>query len=121
MSRVLIIDDEFGIAELLQAVLLDQGHTVMTAANGKYGLELIETESLDVVFLDYMMPIMDGAAVLRRMAATGTLGKVPVVMMSSIPEDSVAERCAGYVMFLRKPFSVFDVVDVVSRLSGEQT
>ena len=119
MARVLIIDDEFGIAELLQAVLEDQGHTVRTAANGKHGIQLIETESPDVIFLDYMMPVMDGAAVMRQMAATPKLSRIPVVMMSSIPEDSVAERCAGYVMFLRKPFSVFQVVDVVQRLSNK--
>ncbi len=121
MARVLIIDDEFGIAELLQAVLVDQGHTVFTAANGAYGMQLIETETPDVVFLDYMMPVMDGAAVLREMAARGSLSAVPVVMMSSIPEESVAERCNGYVMFLRKPFSVFHVVDVVNRLTKKST
>jgi CheY-like chemotaxis protein len=116
MAKVLVIDDEYGIAELLQAVLEDEEHTVVTAPNGRVGLELLETVAADIIFLDYMMPIMDGAAVLRWLNAEEPRRNVPVVMMSSIPEDSVAQRCSGYVHFLRKPFNVFNVLDIVRRL-----
>jgi CheY-like chemotaxis protein len=116
MARVLVIDDEFGIAELLRAVLEDEGHKVATAPNGRQGLALLETDSPDIIFLDYMMPVMDGAAVLKELTGNGSPPSIPVVMMSSIPESSVAQRCSGYVLFLRKPFSVFDVIDVVNRL-----
>src|ERR1700742_1474370 len=104
MARVLVVDDEFGIAELLQAVLEDEGHTVMTASNGQHGLHLVETGAPDIVFLDYMMPVMNGAVMLGRLAETHALPALPVVMMSSIAEESVAARCAGYALFLRKPF-----------------
>jgi CheY-like chemotaxis protein len=115
MANVMIIDDEFGIAELLEAVLVDEGHDVVTASNGKHGLQLMEEKTPDIIFLDFMMPIMDGAAVLQRLAKSSLWRDVPVVMMSSIPEASVAQRCTGYVQFLRKPFSVFEVIEIVAK------
>jgi CheY-like chemotaxis protein len=118
MATVLVVDDEYGIAELLEAVLVDEGHRVLTASNGKHGLSVLETEKPDVIFLDYMMPIMDGAAMLSHMKSNPDLRNTPVVMMSSIPEATVAERCKGYVLFLRKPFNVFHVIEVVNNLTG---
>lgn len=117
MATVLVVDDEYGIAELLEAVLADEGHRVLTAANGKHGLALVEAEKPDIIFLDYMMPVMDGAQMLARLSADTSLRTaLPIVMMSSIPEAAVAERCHGYAMFLRKPFNVFHVIDIVNSL-----
>jgi CheY-like chemotaxis protein len=118
MATVLVVDDEFGIAELFEAILEDEGHRVLTASNGRHGLEVLAKERPDVVFLDYMMPVMDGANMLRRMTADQKLQHIPVVMMSSIPEAAVAERCSGYVKFMRKPFYVSQVTDVVDELVG---
>ena len=64
MATVLVVDDEFGIAELFEAILTDVGHRVLTAINGKHGLEVLAEEHADLVFLDYMMPVMTGAAML---------------------------------------------------------
>jgi CheY-like chemotaxis protein len=118
MATVLIVDDEYGIAELLEAVLADEGHRVLTASNGKNGLSVLETEKPDLIFLDYMMPVMDGATMLSHMSKDASLREIPVVLMSSIPEDTVAERCRGYSLFLRKPFDIFHVIGVVRQLSG---
>jgi CheY-like chemotaxis protein len=119
MTTVLIVDDEYGIAELLEAVLVDEGHRVLTASNGKHGLQVLETEKPDLIFLDYMMPVMDGATMLSRMAQDESLRMIPVVLMSSISEATVAERCKGYALFLRKPFNVFHVIDVVKTLTAQ--
>ncbi len=118
MTTVLVIDDEFGIAELFEAVLEDEGYRVLTATNGKQGLEALAGERADLVFLDYMMPVMDGAAVLRGMKADPALQDIPVVMMSSMPEATVAERCSGYATFMRKPFKIDQVTDLAGRLLG---
>ena len=116
MGTVLVVDDEFGIAELIEAVLSDEGHRVLTAANGRRGLDMMAGQAPDLVFLDYMMPVLDGAGTLRGMAENSALGSVPVVMMSSMPESSVAERCAGYAAFLRKPFKIAELVRLAERL-----
>jgi CheY-like chemotaxis protein len=119
MGTVLVIDDEYGIAELIEALLTDEGHHVLTAVNGRHGLELLTRERPDLVFLDYMMPVMDGGAMLRSMAEDPFLVRIPVVMMSSMPEATVAERCSGYVSFLRKPFRIAEVVALAERLIGK--
>ena len=119
MATVLVVEDEFGIAELFDAVLTDEGYQVLTAMNGKDGLELLAREQPQLVFCDYMMPVMDGAALLAGMQADPALRGIPVVMMSSMPEAVVAKRCSGYVTFMRKPFKLFELLDVVERLLGK--
>ena len=119
MGTVLVVEDEFGIAELIEAVLTDEGHRVLIAVNGRQGLEMLAKERPELVFLDYMMPVMDGAAMLRSMADDPSLDGIPVVMMSSVPEATVAERCSGYALFLLKPFRIADVVTLADRLIGK--
>ena len=115
MGIVLVVDDEFGVADLIDAILTDEGHRVLTAANGRQGLEMLAKEPLDLVFLDYMMPVMDGSVMLRTVMDSPKLQKIPVVMMSSMPEASVAERCSGYVAFMRKPFRIAEVINLALR------
>lgn len=115
MGTVLIVDDEFGIAEVLEAVLTDAGHTVLIAVNGKQGLQRLVEGKPDLVLLDFMMPVVDGPGMLRAMAADAAYKSVPVVMMSSLPAAAVAKRCRGYVAFLQKPFTLKAVMDAVGR------
>ena len=114
-----MVDDEFGISELLEAIITDEGYTVLTAMNGKHGMEVLAQEHIDLIFLDFMMPVMDGAAMLGAMAADPTLRQIPVVMMSSMPETMIAERCTGYVNFIRKPFRLAQIVKLAQQLLGE--
>ncbi|KMO21284.1 response regulator [Methylobacterium platani] len=116
MATVLIVDDEFGIAELLDAVLSDEGHTVVTAANGRQGLARIAASPPDLIFLDFMMPVMDGPAMLAALIAAPATRAIPVVMMSSMPEETVRERASGHAAFLRKPFRIAQVRALVEAL-----
>jgi CheY-like chemotaxis protein len=118
VATVLVVDDEFGIAELLDAILTDEGYRVLSAINGRHGLEVLAQDPLDLVFTDFMMPVMDGAAMLRAIAADPALRTIPVVVMSSLPEAAVAERCSGYAAFLRKPFKVTQVIALAGRLTA---
>jgi CheY-like chemotaxis protein len=99
-------------------VLTDEGHRVLIAMNGRQGLELLNRERPDLVFLDYMMPVMDGAGMLRGMEADPSLQAIPVVLMSSMPEATVAERCFGYTRFMRKPFRLNQLVALTESLIG---
>lgn len=119
MSIVLVVEDEFGIAELIQELLTDEGHRVLIASNGRQGLEMLARERPDLVFLDYMMPVLNGVGMLQGMAADPDLRGIPVVMMSSMPEAAVAERCPGYAAFMRKPFRIAQVVNLAARLVGK--
>lgn len=118
MATVLVVDDEFGIAELFEAALADEGHRVLTAINGRHGLEVRATERADLIFLDFMMPVMNGAAMLQALQADPALRGIPVVVMSSLPQASVAERSSGYTAFLHKPFRITAMLALTARLLG---
>lgn len=122
MALILVVDDEFSVAEVLQSVLTDAGHEVVTAVNGRQGLELLGKRRPDMVLLDFMMPIMDGPAMLQAMKENPAYRNVPAVVMSSLPEGAVAEAARGlYVAFLRKPFKLAAVTNVVKTVLGEHS
>jgi CheY-like chemotaxis protein len=117
MATVLVVEDEFAIAALLEMVLIDEGHHVLTAANGRQGLErLAKGPRPDLVITDYMMPVLDGAGLLRAMREDEAQRDIPCIVMSSMPEANVRERINGYAAFLRKPFDLAAVVQLVATI-----
>ncbi len=118
MATVLVVDDEFGIVDVLETILTDEGYRVLTACNGKQGLVRLSEEKPDVILSDFMMPILGGGEMLRAMAADPAYRRIPVIMMSSLGEDVIAERCKGYAAFLHKPFRVAAVLGTVARVLG---
>jgi CheY-like chemotaxis protein/ketosteroid isomerase-like protein len=118
MPTVLVVDDEFGIVDVLETILIDEGYRVLTACNGKQGLVRLSAEKPDVVLLDFMMPILGGAEMLRAMAAEPVHQRIPVIMISSLREDVIAEKCKGYAAFLHKPFRAAAVLSTIARVLG---
>ncbi|HSU05962.1 MAG TPA: response regulator [Acetobacteraceae bacterium] len=116
MPTVLIVDDEISILEVLEDVLLDAGFVVVTAMNGREGLERLNETMPDLVLLDLMMPVMDGPGMLRGMATNPAYRDIPVVMMSSLPRESVAAASDGFAAFLRKPFRIEVLVQTIRRV-----
>lgn len=115
VATVLIVEDEFAIADLLEMALTDEGYRVLHAVNGRQGLEhLAEGPRPDLVISDYMMPILDGAGLLQAMRETEAQRDIPCIIMSSMPEANVRERIAGYAAFVRKPFQLAAVVQLVA-------
>jgi CheY-like chemotaxis protein len=114
VALILVVDDEFSVAEVVESILTDAGHVVVTASNGRQGLERAKERRPDLVLIDFMMPIMNGPCMLEAMRKNPGLRDVPAVIMSSLPESTVAHSAKGkYVAFLRKPFKVRAVIDVV--------
>ena len=119
MATVLVVDDEPLIAMALEAMLKDAGHAVVTAANGRQGLErLAEAPRPDLVLLDMMMPVMNGPAMLAAMADDPDLQGIPVVVLSSLPEEAVRARAQGVAAMLRKPCTAEQVLDAIARALG---
>jgi CheY-like chemotaxis protein len=117
MALVLVVEDEFAIADLLEMALTDAGYSVVIAANGREGLErLAEPPSPDLVIADYMMPVLDGASLLQAMQANETQRRIPYIVMSSVPEVNVRKRVDGYAAFVRKPFRLADLVQLVDTI-----
>ena len=120
MATVLVVDDEPLIAMALEAALEDAGNRAATAANGRQGLErLAEAPRPDVVLLDMMMPVMNGPAMLAAMAADPGLRGIPVIILSSLPEEAVRARAEGVAAMLRKPYTAEQVLGAIERALGE--
>jgi CheY-like chemotaxis protein len=114
MAKILVVDDEFGIGELLRDVLSDEGHEVHLAINGRQGLDLMKKEQPGLIFLDFMMPVLDGAGVLAAMAAEPALSRIPVIVMSSLPEATIESRAKGYTRYIRKPFRIDTIISLAA-------
>ncbi len=120
LATVLIVEDEFAVAELLEMALADEGYRVLTAANGRQGLQrLAEGPRPDLVISDYMMPILDGAEMLRTMRETELQRDIPFIVMSSIPEAKVQERIGDYAAFVRKPFQLAVLIQLVATVLAD--
>ena len=109
-ARLLVVDDEPNIVELLAASLRFSGFEVATAASGLEALETARTFRPDLVVLDVMMPDLDGFGVVRRLRAEGS--RIPVVFLTArdATEDKVTGLTLGGDDYVTKPFSLEEVV-----------
>lgn len=115
MSKILIIDDEAGIRDILSASLKDESYEVLTASNGEEGLPLIKSFSPDIVFLDIWMPgHRDGIEVLKE--ARTQFPNTEFVMISGhgTIETAVKATKLGAYDFIEKPLSIDKVVITIS-------
>ena len=115
---VLAIDDQPVNLRLLDAVLTPRGHRVLTAPSGAEGLALLETQEVDLVLLDIVMPEMDGYEVCRRIRAGAATAFLPVVMISASGSDQrLAALTAGADDFVTKPFDQSELLARVASLA----
>ncbi|MEI7553869.1 response regulator [Candidatus Chlorohelix sp.] len=104
--KILVIDDEPGIVDIVETNLLGEGFEVISAKDGKEGLDKIRSEFPDLVILDVMMPEMDGWQVLRELEKEPETAGIPVIMLTAkaADEDYIYGLEEGAVEYLTKPF-----------------
>lgn len=85
MHSILLVDDEPDILSAWRLILVMEGYAVRCANNGREALDLLKQELPDLVVTDWMMPLMDGAELCRRMKAQPGLADVPILVHSSAP------------------------------------
>jgi CheY-like chemotaxis protein len=119
MTTILVVDDEPLIAMALEAALEDVGYEVVTAANGRQGLERLAEARADLVLLDMMMPVMSGPAMLAAMVARPELAEIPVIVLSSLPEATIRDRVDGVAAIIRKPYTADQVLGEIAKALGE--
>jgi CheY-like chemotaxis protein len=115
-SNVLVVDDEYASTEVLALVLDEEGYRVTVAGNGRQALERLDEAAPDVIVTDYMMPIMNGAEMVRTIRAMPQYANVPVVLMSGVPEAMLSEHRPLYDRFLHKPFDIERLLEVLRAL-----
>jgi CheY-like chemotaxis protein len=118
-ARVLLVDDEVLVREVLAEQLEDAGFTVLAAADGNAALGVLDrSETVDILVTDFSMPGMDGLAVIR--AAQTRLPQLPAVLLTGYSGDGVAlaveSAVAGKISLLRKPIRAADLVDRIQVL-----
>lgn len=118
--RILVCDDERHIVRLIQVNLERQGYQVITAFDGKEGLEKVKSEKPDLCVLDVMMPYMDGFEVLKNIRRDPETENLPVIMLTAKAQDKDVFEGYHYGadMYLTKPFNPMELVTFVKRIAA---
>jgi len=112
MPKILIIDDEKGICEEFRDILQEDGHQVDVAQSGPEGIKKVEENDYDLVFLDVLMPRMEGREVFENIKK---MKNTPVAIMSGFlpPNKEKDILRLGAVACLKKPLNLYQVRDIV--------
>lgn len=108
MAKILVVEDEKQIADMISFKLSNAGHKVVRAPDGEQAMILATREQPDLILLDVMMPGLGGVEVLRRLKNDSTLRAVPVIMVSAKghERDVLSGLRGGAVDYIVKPFSL---------------
>ncbi len=118
MRRILIVDDEPSVLDVLTALLTDEGYAVQTASDGRAALKLIAADLPDLLITDLMMPRLDGWRLVT--AVREHCPTVPVIVMSAVDPKAGRRDVLGvdHTIVLRKPFDIDTLLTSVERLLG---
>ncbi len=123
MSKVLLIEDDTAIQELVRYTLEKEGFNVLIADNGEEGLEMAKRDHPDLLLLDLMLPLLSGLEVCKLIRAQESTARLPIIMLSA--RDDVIDKVIGLELgaddYLSKPFSPRELVARIrARLREEQ-
>jgi len=122
MHRILVVDDELNILELIRYNLEKDGYTVLTASDGNDALEMARREKPDLILLDVMLPGVDGLSTCRLLRQNEETRKIPIIMISARGEelDKVLGLEIGADDYVTKPFSNRELLArIKARLRGK--
>lgn len=117
MAKILIVDDEKQLREMLTMRLEASGYEVITAADGEEGLKKTNKENPDLILLDIMMPGMDGLVVLSRLKNNLETSFIPVIMLTAKGDTSAVMelQTAGATDYVIKPFEAENLLDLIKK------
>jgi CheY-like chemotaxis protein len=119
--NVLVVDDDAEIRETLVELLEERGYRTVAASNGKQALDALQRgERPELILLDMMMPVMDGAQFRAKQREDSELAGIPVVLISAHEDLSKRVRELGARSALQKPISFRDLIDTVRRFCGRR-
>lgn len=122
-TKVLVIEDDRALAEVLSYNLNMAGYEVLLATDGQDGLLRAQTKSPDIVLLDLMLPVVDGLDVCRRLRAGAATKDVPIIMLTAKGEES--DELIGFSLgaddYVTKPFSVKVLLERMKALRRRRT
>lgn len=121
VRRVLVVDDEPGIREVLTLNLRVEGFEVTAADNGRAAVDAVRRDLPDLVIMDIMMPTCDGLTALREVKADPRTADVPVVLLTAKATDAEIWEGweAGADYYITKPFDIDEILNFINYLRVE--
>jgi CheY-like chemotaxis protein len=123
MKKILIVDDQVEVRELVQVTLEIGDYQILTAENGQQAIEIAQVEQPDIILMDIMMPgsRVDGLEACRRLKANPATADITIVMLSAKGQESdiSAGEAAGADDYFTKPFSPIALIEKVEQVIGE--
>ena len=119
-KRILIVDDEVNVCELLSETLKIAGYETFVATSGHEGLEKAVSVKPDLILLDVMMPVLSGWQVLERMRKASEMQDIPVVMLTAKSETESVLRSREFKVldYFFKPVDMEELIRILPRYVG---
>lgn len=115
MTKILVVDDEFMVAEVITFALEDMGFTVFQANNGKQAFEVLEREAPSLIVSDFMMPVMNGLELAKLLKQNSKWADLPIILMSGGHVDQAQRYAHLFDCILPKPFNISDLAETVAK------
>lgn len=118
MAKVLLVDDSPLLLKIGRALLEKEGHSVLTAPNGREGVAAAKSGSPQVIFMDAEMPDMDGPEACRALKADPSTRSIPVYICTGhdlSDEQTKKFRSAGAIGWLQKPYKSEDISALIAK------
>jgi len=121
MVKILVVDDEEDIVQVVSITLEARGHDVKTAYNGKECLAQIKKDAPDLIILDVMMPKMNGMQVVDHLRNSTQYNHIPIIMLTAATQharkpDEYWRKKVGVEDYITKPFEPIDLLERVDRV-----
>jgi len=119
---ILIIDDSYTNIALLKGILEAEGYKIIIARSGKEALDVLEKQTLDLVLLDLMMPVIDGYTVLDKMRKNEKTKDLPVIVVSAKTDKESIAKAQGFNIYeyFTKPIDIQEFVDKIDTLFEQE-
>jgi len=119
--KILIVEDETGIANFLQQGLEEEGYSILVANDGKTGLELALSQKVNVILLDWILPQMTGIEVCKSIRRTDTTTPIIFLTAKDTVQETIEGLKAGANDYIKKPFSFDELVERIKIHFRNQT
>jgi DNA-binding response OmpR family regulator len=117
MARILVIDDDKSIVDLMRYMLAKDGHQVSIAQDGKAGLAMAQQEKPDLIILDVMMPEVDGFTVSGSLFKDAALRRIPILILTAKGSTrDIFELVPNVKEYMQKPFDPADLLKNIKKL-----
>jgi CheY-like chemotaxis protein len=116
--KILSVEDNPALAEVMETFLQGQGFTVLQAGNGEEAVQTARQERPDLILMDLQLPVMSGLEAMRRIRHIPELAAMPIIALTGFATDFDAARAkaAGCTEFVTKPYDLDTLLDTILRL-----